>query len=148
VESITIVIADHHPFLRLGIRTMLGTAPDLVLVGEAGTGPEAVRLAADLQPDVVVLSIRLPGINGIDAIAHIRAGSTHSRIIILTEYDDGIFIDAALEAGARGYLLKDAQPEELVRAIGAVHRGERFFSTRIAAQAVAYLAKRREAVSR
>lgn len=118
--TLTVLIADDHPIMRDGLRAALSAEPDVEIVGEAADGEQAVRLAAELRPDVVLMDLRMPGVDGITAIR--RLGGTGPRVLVLTTFDTDVL--PALEAGASGYLLKDAPPEELVRAVRATHRGE------------------------
>jgi DNA-binding NarL/FixJ family response regulator len=131
-EAIRVLIADDHEPFRVGLRTLLRATPDTEAVGEAGTGQEAVSMATSLQPDVVLMDLHMPGINGITATRQILHTSPHIAILVLTmfEGDDSVF--AALQAGARGYLLKGAPKAELLRAIRAVSSGEAIFGPTIA----------------
>ncbi|MFB4267559.1 response regulator [Nonomuraea sp. GTA35] len=115
-----LLIADDHPIVRDGLRAALGGEPGLEIVGEAADGAEAVRLAAELAPDVVLMDLRMPGLDGVSAIRLLSG--TGPRVLVLTTFDTDVL--PALEAGASGYLLKDAPPDELVRAVLATHRGE------------------------
>jgi len=128
-----ILVADDHPVVRGGIVALLGTADDLDVVGEAADGLEAVRLALELEPDVVLMDLRMPGIDGDEATARILAERPGIRVLVLTTYesDDGIL--TAIEAGASGYLLKAAPQEELLAGIRSVARGEVALAPRIAA---------------
>lgn len=131
-ETIRVLIADDHEPFRVGLRTLLRATPDTQPVGEATTGQEAVNLARSLQPDVVLMDLQMPGINGIAATRQILHTSPHIAILVLTmfEGDDSLF--AALQAGARGYLLKGAPKVELLRAIRGVSSGEAVFGPTIA----------------
>ncbi|MFI7128532.1 response regulator [Nonomuraea sp. NPDC050153] len=123
-----LLIADDHPIVRDGLRAALGGEPDLEVVGEAADGAEAVRLAAELGPDIVLMDLRMPGMDGVTAIR--RLSGTGPRVLVLTTFDTDVL--PALEAGAAGYLLKDAPPEELVRAVRATHRGETVLAPAVA----------------
>ncbi|MGW0806957.1 response regulator [Nonomuraea sp. NPDC002799] len=125
-----LLIADDHPIVRDGLRAALGGEPDLEVVGEAADGAEAVRLAAELHPDVILMDLRMPGMDGLTAIR--RLSGTGPRVLVLTTFDTDIL--PALEAGASGYLLKDAPPEELVRAVRATHAGETVLAPAVAAR--------------
>jgi DNA-binding NarL/FixJ family response regulator len=131
-ETIRVLIADDHEPFRIGLRTLLRATPDTQAIGEAVTGHEAVSLATSLQPDVVLMDLQMPGINGIAATRQILHTSPHIAVLVLTmfEGDDSIF--AALQAGARGYLLKGAPKVELLRAIRGVSSGEAVFGPTIA----------------
>lgn len=138
---IRILIADDHTFYREGVRAMLSIAPQLTVVGEASTGDEALRLAASLCPDLVLMDIKMPGLNGIAATRAILADQPTTAILIVTMYDDDDSVFAAMRAGARGYLLKDARHDELLRAISAVSSGEAIFSPAIARRMIQYFAQ-------
>jgi NarL family two-component system response regulator LiaR len=123
-QTIRVLIADDHAVVRKGIRALLATEPGVDVVGEAADGAEAVRAAAELRPDIILMDIVMPAVDGIEAVRRIMAAQPGSRILMLTSFatDDQIF--PALKAGALGYLLKDTGPEDLVQAIRQVHRGE------------------------
>ena len=123
-ERIRILLADDHAVLREGMRDLLSREPDLEVVGEAATGLEAVELCEQLRPDVALMDIVMPGINGIEATRRIKKSSPTTAVLILSAYDDDRYVLGLLEAGAAGYLLKSARGEELVRAIRAVDAGE------------------------
>ena len=123
--TLRILIADDQHLVRAGFRTILGTQPDLEVVGEAADGTEAVTLAAELQPDVVLMDIRMPGLDGIEATRQIVSGQTSgTRVLILTTFDLDEYVYDALQAGASGFLLKDASPESLAAAIRMVGQGD------------------------
>ncbi|GAA2265345.1 response regulator transcription factor [Nonomuraea roseoviolacea subsp. roseoviolacea] len=118
-----LLLVDDHPIVRDGLRVALDAEPDLEVVGEASDGAEAVRLAAELTPGLVLLDLRMPGMDGVTAIRRLRAlGPAAPRVLVLTTFDTDVL--SALEAGAAGYLLKDAPAHELVRAVRAAVRGE------------------------
>jgi two-component system, NarL family, response regulator LiaR len=123
-QPIRVLIADDHVVVRKGIRALLATEPGIDVVGEATDGVEAVRAAAELSPDVILMDIVMPTVDGIEAVRRIMAAQPGARILVLTSFatDDQIF--PALKAGALGYLLKDTGPEDLIQAIRQVHRGE------------------------
>ena len=145
MEPIAILIADDHPMFRFGLRARLGAEPDLAVVGEAATGEEAVALAADLAPDVVLMDLNLPGFNGIEATRRIRETAPAVAVLVVTMFDDDS-VFAAMRAGARGYLLKDAEGEETVRAIRAIAHGEAIFSPSVARRLLGYFAAPHPAV--
>jgi len=145
--EIRILIADDHLVVREGLRAILGVAPDLELVGEAADGAEAVRLAGELSPDVVLMDLRMPGVDGIEAIQQIQARYPSIEIVILTTYDDDEYIVRGLRAGARGYLLKDAGRDVLFEAIRAAARGESLLPSAVVEKVVAHLAEPRPARS-
>ncbi|MEV4560485.1 response regulator transcription factor [Kitasatospora sp. NPDC049285] len=120
----TVLIVDDQPLQRLGFRMLLESQPDTSVVGEAGHGAEAVRLADRLRPDVVLMDIRMPGMDGIEATRLIVAAGGRSRVLVLTTFDLDEYAHAALRAGASGFLLKDARPEELLAGIRAVAEGD------------------------
>jgi len=121
---ITVLIVDDQPLQRLGFRMLLESSPDTTVVGEAGNGAEAVRRVAELHPDVILMDIRMPGMDGIEATRRIVAASGRSRVLVLTTFDIDQYAHAALRAGASGFLLKDARPEELLAGIRAVAVGD------------------------
>ncbi len=123
-EKIRVVLADDHVMVRKGIREFLEEEGDILVVAEAGDGEEAVALVDQQRPDVAVLDIQMPGITGIEATRRIMARYPEVKVLVLTAYDDDPYIFALLQAGASGYILKTADPAELVRAVRAVHRGE------------------------
>jgi DNA-binding NarL/FixJ family response regulator len=122
--TVRIVLADDQPLVRAGLRMVIADAPDLEIVGEAGTGTEAVRIVRELRPDVVVMDIRMPGMDGIEATRMITANAPAPRVLMLTTFDDDTNVYAALRAGASGFLLKDAPPEQLVAGIRTIAIGE------------------------
>ena len=124
MKKITILLAEDHVVVRESIRRFLEREADFDVVGEAGDGEEAVRLASQLKPDVIVMDISMPKLNGIEATKRIKALQPSATILILTAYDYEQYIFPLLEAGAAGYLLKDVSSSELVDAIQTVHRGE------------------------
>lgn len=136
-----VLIADDHLVVREGLRAILGTAPDLTLVGEATDGAEAVQLVGELSPDVVLMDLRMPGVDGIEAIRQITARYPEVEIVILTTYDDDQHIVRGLRAGARGYLLKDAGRKVLFEAIRAAARGESLLPSAVVEKVVARLAE-------
>ena len=136
MERLTILIADDHPLFRHGIAALLRAEPDLDVVGEATTGDETIRMAATLQPDVILMDIKMPGANGIEASRQILHTSPHIRILVVTMFEDDASVFTAMRVGARGYILKDAQKADLLRAIRAVGRGEAIFSPAIAGRLI------------
>jgi DNA-binding NarL/FixJ family response regulator len=137
-EPIRVLIADDHPLFRDGLTALLTDGPDTELAGTATSGTEAVDLAVQTQPDVVVMDLHMPGLNGIEATRRIVADSPHITVLVLTMFDDDDSIFAALRAGARGYLLKGADHEQIRAAIRAAARGEIIFGTQLAARMLAY----------
>ena len=124
MEKITILLAEDHTVVRQGIRQFLEREPDLEVVGEASDGEEAVRLTEQLKPDVIIMDIAMPKLNGIEATKQIKQLPLCTIILILTAYDYEEYIFPILEAGAAGYLLKDVSGDELIDAVRIVHRGE------------------------
>ncbi|HET7035208.1 MAG TPA: response regulator transcription factor [Thermomicrobiaceae bacterium] len=131
-ERVRLLIADDHSLVRRGMRAVLGTAPDLEIVGEAATGREAVMLAESLEPDVILMDLRMPDLSGIEATRQILASQPDRRILVVTLFQDDDSVFLALRAGARGYVLKDADDEELIAAIRAVAGGAAIFSPAVA----------------
>src|SRR6266545_5374430 len=148
MDSLRILLADDHPLFRHGLQTLLGATSDLEGVGEATTGEEAVRLAETLQPDLILMDLRMPGTSGIEATRRILHTSPHIRVLVLTMFEDDASVFTAMRAGARGYVLKDAEKDDLLRAIRAVARGEAIFSPGVANRIVEYFAATRPAVPR
>jgi len=134
METIRILIADDHQIFRDGLRALLTSAPETELVGEATTGEEAIALAARHQPDVILMDVQMPGVNGIEATRQIVQMSPHVAVLIVTMFEDDHNVFTAMRAGARGYVLKGTRHEEMLRAIRAVAGGEAIFSPAIAAR--------------
>ncbi|WP_010205544.1 response regulator [Salinibacterium sp. PAMC 21357] len=130
---IRVVVADDHPIVRSGIVGLLGAADDIDVVGEAGDGAEAVALATQLSPDVVLMDLRMPGLGGAEATAQIMAARPDARVVILTTYESDENILTAIEAGASGYLLKAAPQEEILAGLRSVARGDVALAPSIAA---------------
>jgi DNA-binding NarL/FixJ family response regulator len=132
MEPLRVLIADDHPLFRHGIQALLTATPDCAVVGEAETGEDAVALAATLQPDVILMDVHMPGVNGIEATRQILHTSPHIRILMVTMFEDNASVFTAMRAGARGYVLKDTKKAELLRALRVVGSGEAIFSPAIA----------------
>jgi two-component system NarL family response regulator len=135
---IRVLVADDHPIVRGGLIALVDDHPRMRVVAEAATGAQAVALALEHRPDVILMDLRMPELGGVDAIRAIRSSWPNARVIVLTTYDGDEEIYQALQAGARAYLLKDASRRELLEAVEAVHRGE----TRIPPEVGAKLAER------
>ncbi|MBC7263094.1 MAG: response regulator transcription factor [Chloroflexi bacterium] len=123
-DKIRILLADDHVVVREGTREILERHDDLEVVGEAGDGQEAIQLAAQLRPDVALIDISMPNVSGIEATRRIKEQCPNTAVLVLTAYDDDAYVFAILEAGAAGYLLKNARSREVVEAVRAVHAGE------------------------
>jgi DNA-binding NarL/FixJ family response regulator len=139
MEPIHIVIADDQLITRSGLHNLLAAHPEFVVVGEATNGVEAVEMATNLQPDVVIMDLRMPELNGIEATRQIHRTSPHIGILVVTIFEDDASVFPAIRAGARGYLLKDADEAELTRAIVTVAEGGVIFSPGIAGRVLQYL---------
>jgi DNA-binding NarL/FixJ family response regulator len=124
MRSIKVLLAEDHVITRQGMRRLLEDEDDLTIVGEAGDGEEAVQMATERQPDVIIMDIAMPKLNGIEATRQIKLLRPTTAVLILSAYDDDEYVFGLLEAGAAGYLLKTASGDELIRAIRAVHKGE------------------------
>ena len=148
MDPLRVLIADDHPLFRKGMRALLVAAQDIAVVGEATTGQEVIELAAALQPDVILMDLQMPGINGIEATRQILYTSPHIRILVITLFEDDASVFSALRAGARGYVLKDAKEEEMLRAIRSVGSGEAIFSPAIATRLIDFFAAPRPAASK
>ncbi|MFG1857118.1 response regulator [Actinomadura geliboluensis] len=129
--TIRVLIVDDQELIRIGFRLFLQTRPELEVVGEAGDGREAVDRAAELRPDVVLMDVRMPRMDGVEATARLTAATDPPRVLILTTYDLDEYVFGALRAGASGFLLKDAPRERLLEAIRVVHQGEALLSPSI-----------------
>jgi len=135
---ITVLIADDHVFYREGVRALLSNLPEINVVGEASNGEEVISKAAELKPDVILMDLKMPGMNGIEATRRIIEKQANIGILVITMFDDDDSVFAAMRAGARGYLLKDADKDEVVRATVAGERGEAIFSPAIAQRMIQY----------
>ena len=146
MDSLRSLIADDHPLFRKGMRTLLTATADTEVIGEATTGQEVIELAATLQPDVILMDLQMPGVNGIEATRQILQTSPHIRILVITLFEDDASVFSALRAGARGYVLKDAREEEMLRAIRSVGSGEAIFSPTIATRLMDFFSAPQTAV--
>jgi DNA-binding NarL/FixJ family response regulator len=131
---IRLLIADDHPVVRNGLSSMFERDPEFEVLGEAADGAEAVRLAGDLRPDVILMDLRMPGMDGVAAITELARQGSAARVLVLTTYDTDSHVLPAIEAGATGYLLKDAPRAELLRAVKAAAHGEAVLSPTVAAR--------------
>jgi DNA-binding NarL/FixJ family response regulator len=141
-DALTILIADDHPLFRKGLRALLATVPQVQVVGEAASGVDAVRLVEQLQPNLVLMDLQMPNGDGLTAIRRLAAALPHIHILVVTMFEDDDSVFAALRAGARGYVLKDMDDDEMVRAILAVGHGEAIFSPAIATRILTYFSGR------
>jgi len=141
MSVIRILLVDDQALFREGLRTLLSIHADLEVVGEAANGEEALRLAGDLHPDVVLMDLRMPVLDGVTATRRLSAARPGCRVIVLTTFDDDEYVFEGLRAGAMGYLLKDTPSEKLVEAIRTVARGESFLQPSVAAKVVAEFAR-------
>jgi len=132
--SITILLVDDHALVRSGVRAYLETQPELVVVAEAGSGQEAVQQAAEYAPDVVLMDLVMPGMDGVEATRRVREASPRTQVVVLTSFHEDTHIFPAIKAGAISYLLKDIGPAELAEAIRAAARGEAILHPKVAAR--------------
>src|SRR3954452_3983370 len=140
MERIRVLIADDHPVYRDGLRILLDSLPDAEIVGEAASGEDAVVQALNVQPDVILMDLQMPGINGIEATRRILHTTPHIGVLVLTMFEDDNSVFAAMRAGARGYLLKGADQKEILRAIRSVANGEAIFGAAIAQRLISFFA--------
>ena len=128
LKRIALLLVDDHPIVLDGLRSHLATRPEIELVGQANDGQQALRKTRQTKPDIILLDLSMPGMNGLEFMAALREGSPRAQVIVLSMHDNREYITQAIQLGARGYLLKDTSPAELFRAITAVHAGEVYFS--------------------
>ena len=136
MAKIRVLLTDDHTLFRQGIRTLLAAEPDIEVVGEAASASEAVTMARALRPDVVLMDVGMPGLSSFEATRQIRKNCPETQVVFLTMYDDDDYLAECMEAGASGYLLKDCPAEQLIDAIGEVHRGGSYLSPRMLAHLV------------
>jgi DNA-binding NarL/FixJ family response regulator len=144
-EALRVLVADDHPLFRDGLRALLASADDAELVGEAASGEEAVSLAAELQPDVVLMDVKMPGMGGVEATRRIVQDNPHVRVLMVTMFEDDGTVFQTMRAGARGYVLKGANYQEMLRALRAVGSGEAIFSPKIAVRLMDFFSSVRPA---
>ncbi|WP_371530030.1 response regulator transcription factor [Streptomyces sp. NBC_01283] len=142
--SVRVVLADDQPLVRAGLRVLMADTPDIEVVGEAGTGADAVRLALDVRPDVVVMDIRMPGMDGIEATRRITAETDATRVLVLTTFDDDDYVYGALRAGASGFLVKDMALEDILAAIHVVATGDGLIAPSVTRRLIEQFAARPE----
>jgi NarL family two-component system response regulator LiaR len=143
-DMIRVILVDDHHMVRMGLKAYLSTLPDIQVVGEAGTGEEAVRLAAELSPDVILMDLLMPGMDGVEATRQVKQISPSTQVIVLTSYHEDEHIFPAIRAGALSYVLKDIDPDDLANAIRRANAGEAVINPRVAARVVKELHSRRE----
>ncbi|GLY74214.1 response regulator [Actinoallomurus iriomotensis] len=142
--TVRVVLADDQPLVRAGLRVLVADHPDLAIVGEAGTGAQAVRLVEETRPDVVVMDIRMPDVDGIEATRIITAGPEPARVLILTTFDDDDYVYGALRAGASGFLVKDMALEDILAAIRVVAAGDALIAPSVTRRLIEEFADRPE----
>ena len=148
MEPIRVLIADDHTLFREGLRALFASRPEFEVLGEAATGDATITEAASLQPDVILMDIQMPGVNGIEATRHILHTNPQIGIVVVTMFEDDDSVFAAMRAGARGYILKGADQEAMLRAIRAVAQGEALFSPAIAQRMINYFSAPRTTAPR
>ena len=141
MDPIRVLIADDHPFYREGVRTMLSVASEIEIVGEAANGDETIAQAESLQPDVILMDLKMPGVNGVEATRRILRTSPHIGVLVLTMFEADESVFSAMRAGARGYLLKGADQTEILRALHSVKNGEAMFGPAIARRLINFFAQ-------
>lgn len=142
--TVRVVLADDQPLVRAALQMVITDTPDVEVVGEAGTGAEAVRLAQELRPDVVVMDIRMPGMDGIEATRLIMAGPGTARVVVLTTFDDDDYVYAALRAGASGFLVKDMALEDILAGVRVVAAGDALIAPSVTRRLIEEFAARPE----
>jgi DNA-binding NarL/FixJ family response regulator len=135
--TIQVILADDQPLVRAGLRRLIEQTPGIGVAGEAGTGAQAVQLARDTRPDVVMMDIRMPGMDGIEATQLITASDTHTRVLVLTTFDDDNYVYGALRAGASGFLVKDMALEDILTAIRVVAAGDAIIAPAVTRRLIA-----------
>jgi DNA-binding NarL/FixJ family response regulator len=140
--TIRVVLADDQPLVRAGLRVLINDTPDIEVTGEAGTGAQAVQLARDTRPDVVVMDIRMPGMDGIEATRMITAGDDPARVVVLTTFDDDDYVYGALHAGASGFLVKDMALDDILTAIRVAAAGDALIAPGVTRRLIAQFTAR------
>jgi len=146
MEKIRILIVDDHPVFRFGLRSLIASISEMEVVGEATHGQAAIEEADSLQPDIILMDINMPGLNGIEATRRILADQPDVGILVITMFDDDSVFDA-MQAGARGYLLKGTDPDETIRAIRSVANGAAIFSPKVAERLITYFGRNKNTSS-
>ncbi|MFF3559476.1 response regulator [Streptomyces sp. NPDC002574] len=141
-DLVRVVLVDDQPLVRAGLRVLMADSPDLEVLGEAGAGVEAVQLVQDVRPDVVVMDIRMPGMDGIEATRLITAGPNTARVLVLTTFEDDEYVYGALRAGASGFLVKDMDLDDILTAIRVVAAGEALIAPRVTRRLIEEFAAR------
>jgi DNA-binding NarL/FixJ family response regulator len=144
-RTIRVLIADDHAVFRWGLRTLLGSEPGMQVVGEAATGKQVLERAAELRPDVILMDVQMPQVNGIEATRRILEADPHVGVVVLTMFEDDDSVFSAMRAGARGYVLKGAPPSEILKVVRAVGDGEAHFGPEIAKRLVDFFSAPRPA---
>lgn len=144
--TVRVVLADDQPLVRSGLRVLMADHPDLEVVGEAGTGAEAVQLVRDVSPDVVVMDIRMPGMDGIEATRLIMSGPATTRVLVLTTFDEDDYVYGALEYGASGFMVKDMALDDILAAVRVVAAGDALIAPGVTRRLIADFVGRPEAV--
>ncbi|WP_318208551.1 response regulator transcription factor [Streptomyces sp. SJL17-1] len=144
IPPIRVLLVDDQPLVRAGLRVLMADSPDLAVVGEAGTGDEAVRLARELRPDVVVMDVRMPGMDGIEATRIVTAGPGAPRVLVLTTFDDDEYVYGALRSGASGFLVKDMALDDILAAIRVVAAGDALIAPGVTRRLIEEFAARPE----
>ncbi len=140
--TVRVVLADDQPLIRTALRMVIADAPDLTVVGEAGTGAEAVDLVEEVRPDVVVMDIRMPGVDGIEATRRIVAGPSGAHVVVLTTFDDDEYVYGALRAGAGGFLVKDMALDDILAAVRVVAAGDGLIAPSVTRRLIREFAER------
>ncbi len=140
--TVRVLLVDDQPLIRAALRMVVADTPDLGIVGEAGSGADAVRMAEDLRPDVVVMDLRMPGMDGIEATRRIVAGNSHARVLVLTTFDDDEQVYGALRAGACGFLVKDMALEDILDAVRVVAAGDALIAPSVTRRLIEEFARR------
>src|SRR5512146_2091475 len=143
-DIIRVILVDDHHLVRMGLKAYFSTLPDIQVVGEAGTGEDAVGIASELAPDVVLMDLIMPGMDGVEATRQVKKVSPHSQVIVVTSYHEDEHIFPAIRAGALSYVLKDIDPDDLPEAVRRAHAGEAVLNPRVAVRLVKELHGQRE----